>query len=115
MPKSHRLSRADFSQLVTLRKEQGRFFILNVARSPDTKAHFACVVSKKTAHKAHDRNLIKRRCRAALRQFRESPPFTYVFTAKRSAADSSYKDVSHDVSNLIVKVLAGLKGASGIQ
>jgi ribonuclease P protein component len=115
MTKAYRLSRADFSSLKTLRKEQGKLFVLSVAKSPDNKPRFTCVVSKKIAHKAHERNLIKRRTRAAFREISPIAPLAYVFSAKRAAKDIAYAEVSLDVKCLVEKSLAGLKGVSELQ
>ena len=115
MPKLYRLSRADFTSLRTLRKEHGSFFTLTISKSPDNKPRFACVVSKKTAHRASARNLIKRRCRAAIRKRPVKVPFAFVFTAKRSANEASYREISDDVTALFVKGIASLKGSSELQ
>ena len=110
-----RLSREDFSALVTLRREHGKFFTLTIAKSPDNKPRSACVVSKKTANKAHDRNLIKRRCRAVIRDASVKHPFALVFTAKRSAREATFADVSLDVTSLLNKASAGLKVPAELQ
>jgi len=110
MTKIYRLSRADFSSLNPFLKEGGRFFTLTVAKSSDGQPHFACIVSKKTAHRAHERNRIKRRCRAAVREISPREPFAFVFTAKRSALDAEYAEILTDVRSLFVKVSPGLKG-----
>jgi ribonuclease P protein component len=115
MPKIYRLSRADFSSLRTLRKEYGSFFTLTISKSPDNKPRFACVVSKKVARKAHDRNLIKRRCRAALREVSLKAPLAFVFTGKRSAEGATYVEISDDVKSLFVKALASLKVSPELQ
>jgi ribonuclease P protein component len=115
MTKVYRLSRADFLELSPFIKEQGKLFVLAVSKSPDTKPRFACVVSKKTARKAHERNQIKRRFRAALREVGLKGPFAFVFTAKRSAFGADYGAVLQDVHSLIVKVSPSLKGVAELQ
>jgi ribonuclease P protein component len=115
MTKIYRLSRADFSQLSPIVREQGKLFTLTVAKSPDNKPQFACVVSKKTARRAHQRNLIKRRCRAAIREFTPKPPFAFVFTAKRTVLDSGFEAIREDVRALIVKISPSLNRASELQ
>jgi ribonuclease P protein component len=99
-----RLTRSDFLTLKTLKKEQGRFFILTLSKYPGNKPKFASVVSKKTAHRANVRNTIKRRLRALVREIGLISPLAYVFTAKRSAADASFQEIRADVENLLVKV-----------
>lgn len=69
---------------------------------------FACVVSKKVASKAVERNLIKRRSRAALQKhLTGTAPGSYVFYAKKDAAGASFASVEKDIKNL----LSQLRGA----
>ena len=63
---------------------------------------FTCVVSKKVASKAHERNAIKRRCREAARvALKEAPPRVLAFHALRSAHEASFFEIEKDVQKLI--------------
>jgi ribonuclease P protein component len=115
MPKLHRLTHADFTALKTLRRENGKFFTLAVSHSPHKKAQFACVVSKKTALRANERNLIKRRSYAAIRENLPREGFAYVFTAKSSAKEATFAEIADDVTHLFEKALAGLKRVPELQ
>jgi ribonuclease P protein component len=115
MTRIYRLSRADFASLRPFYKDQGRFFVLTIAKSPDNKPKFACVVSKKTARKAHERNLIKRRCRVAIREIPSLGAFALIFTAKRSVLTAGHEEVFADVASLIVKAKPSLMSVSELQ
>jgi|GEM_PF-1686589 len=110
-----RLSRADFSAIRPFLKEHGKLFTLTVAKSPDNKPRFACVVSKKVARRANQRNLIKRRCRAAIRVAAPQPPYAFVFTAKKGATESDYPQIADEVNSLFVKAAASLKRTPELQ
>ena len=114
MRRTDRLARADFSSLKVFFKESGKFFTLTVAKAHDEGAKFACVVSKKTAHRAHERNLIKRRCRAAIREV-SLPSAYFIFTAKKSARTADFAEILADVRNVVVKASASLKEYAELQ
>ncbi len=63
------------------------------------------VVSKKIG-KAHTRNLIKRRLRAATRAniALVSPKYNYVFVARPTIIDLSYQDIEQTIIYLLQKV-----------
>ncbi|OGG70009.1 ribonuclease P protein component [Candidatus Kaiserbacteria bacterium RIFCSPHIGHO2_12_FULL_53_13] len=110
------ISRSDFKLIegANFRREHGALFsvsfgVLPSKNSSVTKA--ACVVSKKTAARATDRNLIKRRCREAAREcLREVKlPLALIFYAKRAAHSASYAAVKEDIELLIKKVSGARK------
>ena len=113
MPRKNSLSRTDFKALeaVKLRREHGNFFALSWGALPSLEngPKIACIISKKTAHRAVDRNLVKRRCRAAARQLLSSGKVdqVFIFTAKHTAARASFKEIKQDVTALIAKSLHG--------
>ncbi len=91
------------------KRYHGRFFSLSVASLPlGRHSSLACVVSKKVASKAVQRNLIKRRCREALRACIQKginvPSSIFVFRAKKDASNAAFADVFHDISGLIDKI-----------
>ncbi len=109
MPKKHRLTHADFASGAQSRSRRlhGTYFSLAVSRDPGaTLPRAACIVSKKVAAHASDRNLIRRRCREALRKFlaNTESPLILVFHAKREVLDASYAHIARDVENLIKRV-----------
>ncbi len=109
MPKGTRLSRNDFKQFSrTSRRIAGRYFTLVVsfgATGSGPKA--ACVVTKKIAARAVDRNLIKRRARAALHKALcdVKDPLMLAFYAKKEARDAPFPSISEDVQNLIMRAI----------
>src|SRR3989338_9429348 len=108
MPKKSRLSRADFIKLPrSSRRVHGNFFSLVAIPAEYTPGpRAACVVSKKIAVRAVDRNKIERRCREALRphmsQIKKS--IALIFHAKREARDASYAEIVRDVEKLLSSV-----------
>jgi ribonuclease P protein component len=114
MPKRQRLSRADFTSLSAAKQRRffGTCFSLSVASLPGSVAHnvegpkCACVVSKKVAKSAAERNLIKRRCREALRpaSSKLASSLSLIFYAKREARGASYAMLAEDVKRLLAQV-----------
>ena len=86
------------------RRLSGALFSLS-ATAGGKSARFGIVVSKKVAVKAVDRNLIKRRIRAALHKRAGTvPPGTYVLVAKRDAAKASNADIERDIAALTARL-----------
>lgn len=109
MAKTIRLSRADFGAIGAPRRFHGSLFSLSVSSLPEGRQHAsACVVSKKIAAKAVQRNLLRRRCREAvrvhIRKLAASSPFALVFRAKKAAEHASFADIEQEVSMLIDKI-----------
>ncbi|MBI4080100.1 ribonuclease P protein component [Candidatus Kaiserbacteria bacterium] len=101
-----RLSRTDFATLRTGRRLHGALFSLSVSPLPRARrTSFACIVSKAVAGKATHRNLIKRRCREAvrarLRAFSTRTPLALVFRAKKPAAAAAFSAFKRDIDTLI--------------
>src|ERR1700733_3135820 len=105
MPKTSRLSRADFTSLGSSRRVHGSFFVLAVSNTPEMKLKFACVVSKKVALRANVRNLIKRRCRAVFRVELAHLPSDrqFIFTAKKQAKGASFPEIKADIAKLLAQ------------
>lgn len=101
MPKKNRLSGTQIRRMRAPRKIHGSLFSVAISPLEGKTARFACVVSKRVAMKATVRNLIKRRCRAALAAHRALLPGAYVFTAKKDAAIATYADIKRDVESLV--------------
>ena len=110
MPKKHRVSHSDFKLTANsrLRRERGEYFILShgpLLGSTSNNLQIACIVSKKTATRAVDRNLIKRRCRSAVRNFLADikKPQALIFYANKNAKAASFAEIKRDVEKLIRK------------
>jgi ribonuclease P protein component len=105
MPKKYRLSGEEIRHL-SGKRMHGKLFSLLVAPISGTHAKFACVVSKKTAARAVDRNKIKRRCRSVLAAHAQSvqKPVALVFYAKSAVKEASFADTKRDIDQLLSKV-----------
>lgn len=103
------MSRADFSSIPSGRSRRylGAYFSLAVSPLASIGAasmpKCACVVSKKAAASAVDRNLIKRRCREACRLAVKAAaaPCSLVFYAKKEAKGASYAEIEKDIRKLM--------------
>ncbi|QQG38020.1 MAG: ribonuclease P protein component [Candidatus Kaiserbacteria bacterium] len=87
------------------RRAHGRYFsVLSSSLSGETR--YACVVSKKIAARAVDRNRVRRIWREALRAHQKSPPagLALVFHAKKEAIGTSLTEISRDIAALIERV-----------
>jgi len=103
MPRKYRLSRADFKHMRAFKRLHGTLFSLSFGIIPDRAAPGgACVVSTKTASRAVERNLIKRRCRAGLlTTLRASKaPIVLVWHAKRPASKASSREIQDEMMTL---------------
>lgn len=103
MPKNYRLTVADLKAFRPERRFSGAHFSLAIATAPRTGA--ACVVSKKVASRAVDRNKIKRRVKAALVPLLPSLPHaSYVFYAKAGAAAIDFAEAQRDIEKLVARI-----------
>lgn len=108
MPKKYRLSHADLVKISRLKSERthGLSFSLTITRFPEGGGpKMACVVSKKIAARAVDRNKIQRRCREIVRPHIEhtNQALALVFYAKRGAAAASFVDTEKDIQGLLAR------------
>lgn len=68
------------------------------------ESRFSFVVSKKAANKAAQRNLIRRRGYAAVREIlHTTEPAAYIFFFKKSALGLSFSDLKAEIRKLVVK------------
>ncbi|KKW19521.1 MAG: Ribonuclease P protein component [Parcubacteria group bacterium GW2011_GWA2_51_10] len=109
MAHSYSLSRGDFKEIekARFRREHGKLFTLThgALSAAVSGVKFSCVVSKKVSSKAVERNLIKRRCRAAVleRVPRARGSTALVFYAKKTALGATYAEIKHDIADLLEK------------
>ncbi|RJR12878.1 ribonuclease P protein component [Candidatus Parcubacteria bacterium] len=104
----HSLSRAEIVafQRTVRKKVHGELFSVAVAHGAATPSlRYACVVSKKIARKAVERNRIKRLCRAALQKESKTiaKPLTVLLYAKGGAVHASSQEVSQEIQSLLRK------------
>jgi ribonuclease P protein component len=105
MPRINRLTVADLKAFRPERRLSGTYFSLGVARS--AHAQVACVVSKKVAMHATDRNKVKRRARAVISaRLATLLPLQYVFYAKKGAAQALFSEIQEDLVALIKRTSA---------
>lgn len=106
MPAKYRLNRTDFKLLSSRggRRVRGVFFTLTlIPLPPGASAKFGCVVSKKVARHAADRNRIKRCCREAVRPYisQITQSVALVFYANITSAQASFDLLSQDIATLL--------------
>ncbi len=107
MSRLNRVTRADFVHMERGTRAHGTLFSATIApMSPPRVSAATCVVSKKVAMRATERNRIKRRCREALRRHvNEFPKQTIlVLYAKKAAVEAPFADVERDIRSLIEKI-----------
>ncbi|MDO8561991.1 MAG: ribonuclease P protein component [bacterium] len=116
MPKKHGISHSDHKLAANshLRRKRGAYFILSygvLAGGRSKNTQIACVVSKKTAARAVDRNLIKRRCRAAARNLLADikKPLAFIFYANRNAKGASFAEIKQDVDELMWEAMRAVQ------
>jgi ribonuclease P protein component len=106
MPAIYRLTRADFKLFSVQKSHRVRGSFFTLATTPllsSTSPKTACIVSKKVAKSAVDRNRIKRRVRAIL-----TPLMPYikdrvalVFYAHTGSSVADFGDLSKDILQLL--------------
>lgn len=84
----------------------GQYFTLTLSALTGEGPKSACVVSKKIAARAVDRNRIQRRCREVVRSYigQIEQPIALVFYGKRGAGAASFADTKKDIENLLANV-----------
>ena len=108
MPNRYRLSRADLVRLPRPSpRAHGRFFSLSHTKTALFDGpKIVCVVSKKIAVRATDRNKIRRRCREALKMFLPDikEPVALIFVAKREVVAATFDEIRNDVQKLLGRI-----------
>ena len=112
MPKKQRLSRVDLSTINVARSRRffGTYFTMSISprkvESSKNEPKFACVVSKKIAAHAADRNRIRRLCREAFRSAAGAAhkAQAHIFYAKKESKTATFHDVTADVKSLLSRI-----------
>jgi ribonuclease P protein component len=104
MPKRSRLTGVELRRITGARRIHGALF--SVALSPAAAtAKVVITVSKKVSPKATERNLVKRRAKAALTPLlKHLPPGAYVFSARPAAREATYTSIQTDIASLARKI-----------
>ena len=103
-----RLTRSGLAQLqrAGVRRLHGAYFSLVAAPLAESKvSKFTCAVSVKASRKAVERNLVKRRCREAVRGTlaKVKRPLGLAFYAKREAVQAQYVELARDIEKLVAQ------------
>lgn len=106
MPTKFRLTRADFKLFSSqnTRRIRGVYFTLSIFPLPaNTPPKAACIVSKKVARKAAERNLIKRRYRAILQTLipQVKQPLALAFYTNSSSSKAAFEQLSTDITTTL--------------
>lgn len=106
MPTKFRLTRADFKLFSSqkTRRVRGVYFTLSIFPLPaDTAPKAACIVSKKVARKATERNRIKRRYRAILQTLmpQVKQPLALAFYTNSACLKATFEQLSEDVTTVL--------------
>lgn len=86
--------------------------LVDLAYAPALSFKVACVVSKKSFPRAVDRNRVRRRIRAALMRaaLQGETPLVLVFTARASAANTTFEALALEVVRLAEKAVLSYNG-----
>lgn len=98
-----RLSRAQFAPALAGKRAISAHFSVTI-RKTEHSGGCAAVISKKTAKKAVERHLLKRRILAAVKPWC-SPEYSVVVFARAGSPTLSYKDLTHELHTLIAGVI----------
>ncbi len=79
----------------------GRFFAIQRLSQAET-LRFSCIISKKVAQKAVERNRIRRRVRALFRE--AAKPGLFVIRVKKQACDAEFQELRKEITSLIMKL-----------
>ncbi len=106
LAKTSRLTKEnDFKKVFNLGKKiTGRFFAAYFLKTPG-KTRVAVIVSNKISKKAVIRNKLKRRMREIIKKNLEGLEYDIVVSAKLSALDQKYSELSEDLSSSLKKII----------
>ena len=100
--KRFRLNTSDFKEVFNFGKTTVTpFFLIKSKKNTLAYSRFAVVVSKKLYKKAVQRNHMKRKCMAALKEISSGYPIAdYVFILNSKAKDVQYQDLLINLKNI---------------
>ena len=84
---------------------KGRFIIIQLLKSPDTKTEIGIITSKRYSCSAVTRNRAKRRIRESFRliKHRISTPVWIVVIARKMMIEASLETVKHELTDFLIK------------
>ncbi|MBU4479844.1 ribonuclease P protein component [Patescibacteria group bacterium] len=108
LPKKQKVNKKLFDEVFKTGKSyHSDFLFLKLLKleDPKEKSHFAVVVSKKISKKAVERNLIKRRIFAVLKENKDQikTGFAVVFFVKKGTEKMSFEEYKKETINLLEK------------
>ena len=108
MPRELRLSRVDFAKTRSFRRIQGAFFSYSYGVIPGrTTKGGACVVSKKVARRAVDRNRIRRQVRGPLIFVLSTlpSPLVIICQSKKGVLTARSAEINAEIASLSHKIV----------
>lgn len=103
MPAAHRIERSAF-RTASARRVHSTNISLSIAKNINNKPLFGCVVSKKIAARATDRNALKRRCREAFRpELAWIGAWSIVVYPKKNALTIPFSEFKHEVKAVLAR------------
>jgi len=106
LPKPNRLKKQkEFEYIFKNGKTiKGKYFFIRIVPSSQDYCRIGFIVSKKVAKSAVLRNKIKRRLRAAAREFRNIlGSYDIIFIAYPNIKTASYQEIKKDLESIIAK------------
>lgn len=100
--KRFRLNTSDFKEVFNFGKnKRTELFTIKHKDTTNKYSRFAVAVSKKISKKAVERNHLKRRCFAAIKEVSSSLPIQdYIFILNSGIKDIQYKDILSNIKNI---------------
>lgn len=96
LPKQERLTKTDFVGIRPRIVLRGTF--LDISVIPSTASRFACVITKKRVKRAVDRNRIKRKIYAIVREVKPKNPHLVILYPKINTLKGDYTHIQKEIS-----------------
>lgn len=90
-----------------VRPRRGKAFLVRVQESSADDHQVACIIPKKQVAKAHDRNLIRRRAKAAIQEilaYKSAKNYDILVLGSGKAQDYSYADYLAEFTDLLESI-----------
>ena len=109
LPRHSRLTRKGFAGFAPRRRASGAHISLSFAPARHGAAGCAVIVSKKTARRAVDRVLLKRRLKSIVRAWC-SPEYAFVVYARAGILALSYAELKKELEGLLRQAFGPVSG-----